>query len=605
MKPLRNWPISRRSVLSLLGFSAGATAFAGPLSAARDTFPLQSGLALNQAGYRLDHRKVGTVIVGQSADASFQLVSDADGRAMFQGTLSEAIDDAASGDRVAEADFSSFKTPGRYRLAVQDRKSEPFAIESNVYHEPLRLAMRSYYGQRCGCAVDLGGGYSHPACHAKGAFHATSGRGGTLSNHGGWHDAGDYGRYVVNSGFTCGILLWAWELYPQTLRNLSLDLPESGRKTPDYLAEIRWNLEWMLQMQDDDGGVWHKQTSEGFCPFILPQDDHLVSYVIGTGAAPFKSTCSTADLAAVMAIAARSYREFDPDFAAQCLAAARRGWKWASANPDVKFDNPKGITTGAYEDIHCNDEILWASAELWRTTGDALYESAYLSAADVLAPERTIVTPSWGSVPMMAHWTYVMADRKASRLAASELISGAGSSKAATPDQMKLRIRKATAAAAEVRVARSKDSGYGNTLELKEYGWGSNGDAASQSLLLLIAHHLKPDAELREAALGNLHYLLGRNCFGVSWVTQVGSKPFQNPHHRPSVADGIAAPWPGLLSGGPNANPVDSVADKLPKTAPMRMWIDDQNAYSVNEVAINWNAPLVFLLAAADGQATA
>jgi endoglucanase len=118
-------------------------------------------------------------------------------------------------------------------------------------------------------------------------------------------------------------------------------------------------------------------------------------------------------------------------------------------------------------------------------------------------------------------------------------------------------------------------------------------------LLLLIADRIQPTPRFREAALGNLHYLLGRNCFGVSWVTGVGTNPFQHPHHRPSAADGIDAPWPGLLSGGPNAHPADTIARTVPKQPPMRMWIDDQRAYSMNEIAINWNAPLVFLLAAA------
>ena len=98
------------------------------------------------------------------------------------------------------------------------------------------------------------------------------------------------------------------------------------------------------------------------------------------------------------------------------------------------------------------------------------------------------------------------------------------------------------------------------------------------------------------AAAENLHYLLTRNCFGLSWVTQLGSRAFQHPHHRPSAADGIAAPWPGLLSGGPNAHPADPVGSLLPKRPPMQMYKDDQAAYSLNEIAINWNAPLVFLL---------
>ena len=152
--------------------------------------------------------------------------------------------------------------------------------------------------------------------------------------------------------------------------------------------------------------------------------------------------------------------------------------------------------------------------------------------------------------------------------------------------------------AAEAIVANSNGNGYGNTLAESEYVWGSNGVAANQSMVLLIAHHFHANGSFAEAALNNLHYFFGRNCFGISWVTQLGSRPYLHPHHRPSAADHLPEPWPGLLSGAPNAHPADPVAKLLPPEPPMRMYVDDQGAYSVNEVAINWNAPLVFLLTA-------
>ena len=445
--------------------------------------------------------------------------------------------------------------------------------------------MRAFYGQRCGCKVDLGDGYKHRKCHHKAEFSPSSGRPGKLKNHGGWHDAGDYGRYIVNSGITCGTLLWAWELYPSALAALTLDIPESGRALPDYLAEIKWNLDWMLTLQDPaDGGVWHKQTSNHFCAFIMPEKDHLPSEVIGTGHDPYKSTCATADLAAVMAIAARCYLPFDPVFAARCLAAARQAFTWSQAHPDIPFKNPPGVDTGEYGDPHCDDELLWAAAELFRTTREPAFEQAFLAG---LAPTQRIGTPSWGNVSALAQWTYVFA---------------LGPSAAA--NETCTRIRQSTLAAAQRLLKRSRASAYGTTLGLRDFGWGSNSTAANQSMLLLIADLFEPrpvpKQELAAAALGNLHYLLGRNCFGVSWVTHVGVRPFLHPHHRPSVADRIAAPWPGMLSGGPNARGGDAVADHLPATAPMRMWLDDDRAYSLNEIAINWNAPLVFLLAAAN-----
>ena len=540
-----------------------------------------AGIFLNQVGYLPGGSKQATVRLAGASQQDFLVRSTADHAVVFKGKLGPLSTDAASGDRTCVADFSSVRARGKYQLETAGLTSDLIPVAADAYAAALRLTMRGYYGQRCGCAVDLGNGYKHPPCHGDGAYHASSGKIGTLPNHGGWHDAGDYGRYVVNSGISTGTLLWAWELYPTAVRGLSLAIPESGGKTPDFLAEIRWNLEWMLQMQDSDGGVWHKQTSERFCAFIMPQDDKLTSYVIGTGSAPYKSTGATADLASVMAIAARCYGSYDAAFAERCLAAARQAWSWAVGHPDVQFENPPGVLTGGYGDRDLPDEIAWASAELWRTTGDFQYEKAFLSSLP--APDTTAVldAPGWGDVMSMACWTYALADRKGD-------------------SAVRRRIQDATVVAASILIDRSRQNGYGNTMELKDYHWGSNSEAGNQSLLLMVANHFHPDNSAREAALNNLHYLLGRNCLGVSWVTQLGIRPFQHPHHRPSAADGIAAPWPGLLSGGPNAHGGDPVADKMPKKPPMRMWVDDQRAYSMNEIAINWNAPLVFLLAASN-----
>ncbi len=538
------------------------------------------GIVGNQAGYLRTRSKAATLQCNSGDDPSFQVFSELTGQSVLTGKLTPPITDTASGDRVAYADFSQVTDPGMYRVVAAGGRGDPFSIGDDVYRDARRLAIRAFYGQRCGCVVNLGDGYQHPACHTVGAFHQTSGRNGALPNTGGWHDAGDYGRYIVNCSITSGTLLSAWELYPRPLRSLSLDIPESGGKLPDYLAEVQWSLEWMLSLQDTDGGVWHKQTSEQFCGFISPEQDKLTSYVIGTGARPYKSTCATAGFAAVMAIAARTYSAGDPLFAARCLAAAKAGWTWAVAHPDVVFNNPPGIATGGYGDAQCSDELLWASAELWRTTGEREYERAFLESSKALPPETTIVAPSWSNVAPLAYWTYALAERKGDA-------------------RMRGRIIAQTQIAAAALVTRWRSSGYGNTLAAEDYVWGSNAVAANQSLLLFFASQLTPSPQTEEAALGNLHYLLGRNCFGVSWVTQVGTNPFLHPHHRPSVASSLAAPWPGLLSGGPNARPADKVAQKLPPMPPMRMWVDHSMAYSVNEVAINWNAPLVFLLAAA------
>ena len=347
------------------------------------------------------------------------------------------------------------------------------------------------------------------------------------------------------------------------------------------LDEIRWNLDWMLSMQDADGGVWHKQTSEGFAGFVMPQDDPSVSVVIGTGSEPFKSTCATADFAAVMAIASRVYQPYDAAYATRTLEAAKRARTWAEAHPGVPFQNPAGVVTGGYGDGNCGDELLWAAAELWRSAGDEGAQRWFLAKqAGQRGALKADGPPGWGNVAPMALWSYALAAK----------------GDAAVQDG----IRRESLAAADAIVARSAAHGYRISLTKQDYVWGSNSVAANYGLQLLVANAMKKDARYVDAARDNLHYLLGRNTFSLSWLTQVGANPFRHPHHRPSGADANAEPWPGLLSGGPNGRKQDAEMRKLPDgLPPAKMYVDEQGSYASNENAINWNAALVFLLAGA------
>ncbi|HXJ89895.1 MAG TPA: glycoside hydrolase family 9 protein [Candidatus Binatia bacterium] len=539
---------------------------------------------VDQVGYLPESPKLAFVTTQAS---TFEVKRASDGGIAFKGDLSPASRDADTGDLVQTADFSKLKQPGTYYLNVPGvGKSWTFAIGPDVFTHPYYLAMRAFYGQRCGTAVDLGSefpGYAHPACHLKGEFHASSGKQGERDNAGGWHDAGDYGRYVVNSGISTGTVLWAWESFGSKLKSIELNIPESGNGTPDILNEARWNLEWMLKMQDDDGGVWHKQTSEHFSGFIMPEDDNLPSVVIGTGHSPYKSTCATADLAAVAAIAARVYLPFDDKFAKQNLDAARKAWVWTEEFPNVSFHNPPGISTGEYGDDSCSDERLWAAAELWRTTGEKAYSDYVVKQYPDFRGSLEIPAPEgWKEVAAMALWTYALG-------------SGKGGDAAVIAD-----IRKRTSQAAHAIVESTRKNPYRVSLRAKDYVWGSNGVVASYGMEVLVANVLTPDPALVETALDDLHYLLGRNTFSLSWVTQVGENPYHHPHHRPSGADKNAEPWPGLLSGGPNAGRQDDVLKKLPAgLPPAKVYADDQGSYASNEIAINWQASLVFLLAGA------
>ncbi len=401
-------------------------------------------IKVSQIGYPTKATKLALVATA-TPQASFSVRDAADGKVVFEGKLGEPTTDADSGDRVQAADFSKLTRRGRFVVEVAGvGHSFEFPVADDVFVRPLYLAMRSFYGQRCGTAVDLGPefpGYRYPACHLEGAFHPSSGRTGPHPSAKGWHDAGDYGRYVVNSGITTGTLLWAVEMFGSRLAKLKLAIPESGGALPDVLAEIRWNLDWMLSMQDEDGGVWPKQTSETFVGFVMPQDDKTTSYVIGTGQEPYKTSCATADLAAVMAIAGRVYRPYDPAYASGALASARRAWSWAVAHPNVTFQNPPGVRTGADGDAHCDDELLWAAAELWRTTGDEAAHRHFLEHQAGLRPAiKADDPPAWPNVAPLAFWTYALAPKADRRVQAE--------------------IRRESLTAADAIVARSARNGY-------------------------------------------------------------------------------------------------------------------------------------------------
>ncbi len=342
-------------------------------------------IKVDQVGYLPDGAKIATIAAtgkNSHSAAGFTVRRVKDNSPAYAGSLGPTVFDADTGDRVQLADFSKLKENGTFYLeAPPVGRSWNFRVAPDVFSRVYYLAARSYYGQRCGTAVDLGpefAGYRHGICHTEGAYDPSAGKQGQHVSTHGWHDAGDYGRYIVNSGISTGTLLWPWELFGNRIKRISLRLPESGNGTPDLLNEAHWNIDWMLTMQDADGGVWHKQTSSHFCGFIMPEADKLTSLVIGGRQAPFKTSCATADFAAVTAIAARLFLPFDADYARRCLLASKSAWNWLRQNPDVIFRNPPGVSTSDYGDPHCDDERLWAAAELLRTTGEAEYENYFI-----------------------------------------------------------------------------------------------------------------------------------------------------------------------------------------------------------------------------------
>jgi endoglucanase len=285
-----------------------------------------------------------------------------------------------------------------------------------------------------------------------------------------------------------------------------------------------------------------------------------------------------------MAQSARIFRQYEvqlPGFADSCREAAFKAWEWALANPHIVYnkyvlnDNfkPK-ITTGDYGDGNISDEFMWAASELFVTMRDVKYVHKIN-----LIPDTKMPLPSWSEVRMLGYYSIA---RNSERVAATGYENIA-------------EIKKRIVGYANSLIKDANKTAYRTVMYKKRanFIWGSNSVAANQGVTLIQAYKITGDKKYLKYALDNLDYILGRNGTGYSFVTGYGSRTPMHPHHRPSVADGILEPIPGLLAGGPNPGMEDHIP--LLSTIPDEAYTDNDQAYASNEIAINWNSPLAYL----------
>jgi endoglucanase len=539
---------------------------------------------VNQSGYLPNLPKI---FYTETSSDSFYLIDLSNGSIVFKDEMSFLpLNDAATGLALYSGDFSSFETYGSYFIRLSNGDSSYiFTISNDVFQNIFYKTLKGFYFQRCGTALLQGnaGAYFHNACHQNDAFyHASTGQSGLRISSGGWHDAGDYGKYVVNSGISVGTLLLAYENFPGRFSQDNLNIPESGNNLPDLLDEVRYELEWLLKMQNSNGGVYFKVTKEQFESFIMPQNDTGIRYIYEI------SSTATGDFAAVMAQAARIYQQYDIDFANQCLNAATAAWDYLTANPSIVpaggFVNPSGTATGEYGDVNDSDERFWAATELFETTGLSTfndYISAHYSSLGLINGAM-----SWQNVKNLGYLTYL------------------NSSQSSSSPTIKDQIKNSLLSYCNILLNRSSSNGFGVTINPGEYGWGCNSDVLNKALLLISGYKETTNQAYYETALSQINYILGSNAHNFSFVTGIGTNSVMHPHHRPSASDGIVDPVPGLLAGGPDQYLDDAVlqAHFNSSTPPALCYIDEVGSYASNEIAINWNAPLVYVLGFFNGE---
>lgn len=507
-------------------------------------------IAINQLGYKPSSIK--EVRISEKAD-EFTIKTLDTNETLFTGTFLEPIDDPASGEMVYVGDFTSFSQKGEFIIEVPNLGSSyPFEIQDNIYNDLYKSVEKMFYYQKCGVELtkDEAGVWAHDACHtAEATIYGTNKK---LDVSGGWHDAGDYGRYT-----SPGIKAVA-------------DLFIASEYNKEILNITKHELDWLLKMQDNlSGGVYHKVTTKNFIGSVMPDknsDELIISPISATATGAF---------AAIMAKTSRLYKDSDPIFSDKTLKASLLAWKWLELNQDVPgFTNPVGISTGEYGDSNDGDERFWAAIELFLTTKNLEFQDYAIKSYS----ETNWKGLSWADVGSYGIISYIFDSSKNKDSDFNELLTKS------FLDRVK-----------ELSDSSLKD-GYGISLGVN-YQWGSNELVADNAMSLLLAYQLNKNQLYVNQAITHIHYLLGANSLGQSYISGFGENTINNPHHRPTNAAGEVVP--GMLAGGPNKNLQDPLAkSKLEGMAPAKCFLDAEPSYSTNEITIYWNSPLYAALSA-------
>lgn len=521
---------------------------------------------LNEVGYITDKTKHASVINSKSVS-----LYDINDNLIKTYPVNDYKYEELSAEETAILDFSDITTDGTYYFKDDNNiKSAVFSISNNPYDKLAAAALKMFYFQRCGCVLEekYAGVYKHNYCHTTPVRHIRKTE--LFECNGGWHDAGDFGRYTTAGAVALGHLLYAYIINPDAFTD-TINIPESGNGIPDILNECRYELEWMLKMQIADGSVYHKCTSMKHADFSMPEHDYLPFIVTDV------SSLATADFAAICALASRVYAKYDKEFSDKLAAAAIKAGEWLEANPKFLFDNPDDCLTGDYSDLCDIDERLWAQVELYKLKAD---ESYIRNIELYLDMNINLTSLGWKDV--------------AGFIALSILTD-----KNVFSEDIYNHLKCAILDEADRLVNISNNNTYEVAMHSHNFKWGSNMILLTNAMVLCVADYLTDSDKYQATLLYQLDYLLGRNAMNTSYVTGFGDNAYRNPHNRPTACDKIDDPIPGYVSGGPNKNHCDEDSLKRikPGTAPMKCYLDHVGSYSTNEITIYWNSPLVYVLA--------
>jgi len=565
-------------------------------------------IRINQVGYFPKAKKVATVVNESPGAVPWKLSRG--GQTVAEGQTYPFGLDTDSGDHVHQVDFTSVKQEGTgYILQVGDASSTPFKISNDLYSDLKYDALRYFYHNRSGIEIKMphakGQQWTRPAGHATSDKAVPCGAGTgckyKLDVTGGWYDAGDHGKYVVNGGISVWTMMNQYERFKARgsiapFADGKMDLPESGNGVVDLLDEARWQMEFMLKMQVPNGKpkagmVHHKMHDTAWSALgVAPHD---AEKAMKRNLRPV-STAATLNVAATAAQAARIWKGIDPAFSAKCLKAAETAWVAAKQYPNIFADPADGNSGGGpYNDDKVQDEFFWAAAELYITTKKPEYKAS-LSSSQYWGQMST----AEGAIPTAMTWG--MTDALGTISLALALNGGEAKAR-----------QKHIIGAADKYLALIEAQGYKMPFSAGDggkYPWGSNSFIINNMMILGYAYDFTGQDKYLEGMVFGMDYLMGRNAMAQSYVSGYGTNPLKNPHHRfwshQANSNFPSAP-PGAVSGGPNSSLQDPYvkAAGLMGCQPQKCFLDHIEAWSVNEITVNWNAPFAWVAAYLDENA--
>lgn len=540
-----------------------------------------SKVFMNQVGFLSDSAKRAVL----DFDAPDFKVVDENGTAVFCGKTQHFGTDEISGEDTYVADFSELSKDGTFRLVAGDVTGPSFTIGSNVFDKLKKDICKCFYYLRCGDALDkkYAGVYYHKPCHlSKATVYGEDTEPVDVS--GGWHDAGDYGRYSTAGAVAVAHLLYGVRFF-KNLLDIEFDIPKEKcdkGNLPDILAEVKVELDFLMKMQRENGSVWHKVTTFNHAGFVMPEEDTSELFLFNV------SSLATGDIAAVFALASTIYRDYDKAYADKLMERSLKAYKWLLDNPDpLLFKNAEGSNTGEYGEAEDISNRYWAACSLYEATGEDKYfrDAKELSERLISFDKQAKKKGYQGDVFTCLGWAEVAGLGSFSLILKNEKNDLADDAKARFISEAKRLC------------ANAKKNGFNLCMEKTDFIWGSNMELLKYLMVLTVANVISEEKEFKDTITSGIDYLLGCNSMDVSYVTGNGEKAFKNPHLRPTAVDDIEEPWPGLVSGGPNIGLHDERAQTLPKNLPaMKCYLDHVDCYSLNEITIYWNSPLVFVM---------